>query len=165
MKHIKTFGQLFEAVSHDNDLREILEKIPGKDNIESGVMNYKTSSPSLVFEITYSDKSFWESISKKEDSKKVVKWCTDELDDMMWGEDEQEQSDSAKNIVFFKIDFNQPQLEAMHKSANRLGLKVDVGYFCMSKSGDNLSVIIRFQEDKELQHTYRGNITRKRFGQ
>lgn len=165
MKHLKTFDQLFESAGRDEDLREILEKIPGKDNEELGMMNYNTPNPTIVFSISDANLSFWKAISKKEDSEKVVKWITKEVDDMMFGEDEEERALCIEDLSFFRIDFNNSRLAPMNTAANKIGLKVDVGYLYTDKEEEKIEVMIRFAEDKELLHVHRGNITRKRFGQ
>jgi len=169
MKHLKTFNQLFEnRGDHENDLRNILAKIPGESNTETSLLAYNTSTPGILFEISTKDIPFWKSISKKENAIKAIKWYN-EIDDMFWGEDEQERKESASAYQFWKIDLESDKLEQMRKEANMVGLAADSGHFAIKIAPNpayenRCGVTIRFKESESLAHEFRGNITGKNFG-
>jgi hypothetical protein len=89
MKYVKSF-QLFEAVDQQKTLDDFVDKVPGFEDEISGWLNYQSDTPAVSFPVSGNDKRFWKRISKRVDSLEAIQWIRKEIDDMMFGETDEE---------------------------------------------------------------------------
>lgn len=164
----KTFEQIFESTNYKEILRDFIEKMPGENNDKYNctILNADTEYPCLIFEIYWSDRDFWKNVSIREkDDIKIIKWCKKVISDSLFGDDGDHQGHA-----FYKIDFNDSELDKIRTYINSHGLAIDVAYLGEfdpenPEFESSTHILIRFKEDKDLQYAHRGNIARKNFGQ
>lgn len=168
MRYVKTF-KLFEEAGHYTFLEEFCEKV--SDGGETmGTMNYKSDTPAVLFEVSIKELSFWKGISKKVSSRDTVHWIKDNIDDMMFGETEEETNSKIKQLNFYEVDpkVNDKRLEDYVNFAAKHGMAIDRWLFSEASKYSQLKftdieMLVRFRVDKELSHQHRGNIARRKF--
>lgn len=158
MRYIKTF-KLFENKGHYNFLEEFCKKVT--DSEPSSTVDYNSDTPCVILDVSFKEKSFWKSISKKVSSREAIYWIRDNIDDMMFGETEKELESSIEQLDFYDVDLKNydKRLVDYINFAARYGMAIDRWLFIETSN----EMIVRFRTDKELSHKYRGNIANRKF--
>lgn len=159
------YVRLFENHIDSEFYQEVVSALPGNCEI-----SFSRDRKPFVFGFFPEKHRLWREYGKKKlDSSEIIDWCTENVDDIMFGEDDEEIAESKRRKGGFEID--------LEKSRNFLSEAIDIlrkhGLFIERAMGlvelnEYLGVgkkppliIFILKEDPELKTKYRGRIAGK----